>query len=466
MLEDLNLLFAGNGNRQQAIQALGLLDNTNIPERNALEVEYDDTSPVSLEASPAAASDLTIHKKEAISVESSKAQQEESALGHIRGPKKIDLATYKQRQKLKNHAMIVCPENMPPGEQQTESRVKAIKALVLEHNENPRDSSPTRMVVGNNAKSTSTSLEANSIISKTHTPDPPETDFMGLRYKSGQPVRLNDLVIRIRDMETIDSGKNKFDKLDIYDGPFRVTEIPEDDPGKLLIGSQTSGEEVKKDQIRAMQEKLVRLQFPRGTQANSWTKLGRLRPVFRVPLEVSDELDARTTYYWGRDKGIASTIMNTEKMWNEEDDTNDNRGVCHIQSHTYVKVRYVATDGSDGGDEYEVEKLRGKIIEIHSRRKFPMERMDDPAIVKYFADGNSISEKEVLVVKYLIHWAGWPSEDDTYELAQDNIPQVLIDAYNKCFKPDDIGLDTVAQSSLPEHARKRRKSGAKRYVST
>ena len=476
VLEDLNLRDAGYGTRQQAIQALGLReDNTDATDLNELEVEHDgETSPVSPDASSGARSTLTIRKRQTRIAGISKVQQEESDLGHMHGPEKIDLATYKQCQQLpKNRAIDigVSAEKMSSGQQESESGVHVLQAVVLDHDENSPDNRSFEFATSNNAKKTSTSVEAHNITSKTHAPDQPQTEVMELRYKSGQPVRLNDVVIRIRDQETIDGGKNKFDKLDIYDGPFRIIEIPRptglsDDFGELANGSQTSSEPVKKDQVKAIQEKLVRLQFPHGTQAKSWTKLGRLRPVVRVPSEVPDEFEARATYYWSKGKGIERTIMNTEEMGNAEDDADNTRGVCHIQSQAYVKVRYIAPDNPDIGDKYEVEKLRGKIIEIHRRKDFPKERMDDPAVVKYLKEGNRIGEKEVLVVKYLIHWAGWPSEDDTYEHGQDNIPQAVIDAYMGGVKPEEIELEIVPGSSPPEHTHKWRKSSAKRYVTT
>ena len=473
VLEELNLLNAGNGDRQQAIKASGLKENTNILELNSPEVEYDiSTSPVSLNASPAAATTLTLQRRDVGCAESLKAQQDGKDLGHSPGPKKISLAMYKQRRqipKMPATGTSASLGNVPP-EEQKKLNVNVKEVAVLRPNETGGSILPG-FIVGNDPENTSNSAEADSIASETRIPDSSGTDFVELHYISGQPVRINDLVIRIRDMEDISGGNNKFDKLDIFDGPFRINELPRplrplDDPEGLAIGGQPSNDEDKHDKIKAMQEKLIKLHFPQETKAEPWTRLGRLRPVFSVPAEVSDELDARTTYYWSKDKGFERPIMNTENMRIEEDDVSDTRGVCHIQKRAYVKVNYVTADSSESGDEYEVEKLRGKIIEIHPRENFPEERMDDPAIVDYFARGNTISGKEVLVVKYRIHWAGWPSEDDSYERAHDNIPQAFIDAYNESVGRENQGQDIVVQSSRVEPAHKWHKSDVKRFFSS
>ena len=287
---------------------------------------------------------------------------------------------------------------------------------------------------------------------------------IGMYFRSGERLRPNDLVIRVRDDTTMADGKNKLDKHDIFDGPFSITEISE--PIKTTNpsidtdpdGSAHEGPTAKldEDQIVAMREKQVKLNFPKGSVADPWTKLGRLRPVYYVYPEVPDDLEARQWYYWPKSNNNERKIMNTEEIGGEADEVLNSRGVCCVQKGFYSKVQYVATGGLGVDGAYEMEKLRDKVIERLPHTDFPDEIMDDPNIIRYFKEEGGVVEKsEVLVVKYLVHWAGWPSEDDSYERAQDNIPQSFIDEY-------EAVAGTYAE--IPEPARKRRKSGAKRYI--
>ena len=288
---------------------------------------------------------------------------------------------------------------------------------------------------------------------------------IGMYFRSGERIGINDLVVRVRDDKSMAAGNTKFDKHDIYDGPFRVLEIP----GPIEIIEPSTGREpdesksgcfaskLDEAQLAAMRQKTVKLHIPKGSLADPWTKLGRLRPVYHVYPEVPDDLEARDWYYWPKFHNQERRIMNTEDMGAEADDEVLNtRGVCHMQKGFYTKVQYVATGGLESDNTYEVEKLRDKIIERLPRKEFPDELMDDPNIVRYLEEEGGVLEKsEVLVVKYLVHWAGWPSEDDTYERAQENIPQSFIDAY-------EAVAGTYAD--VPEPARKRRKSQVKRYL--
>ena len=298
-------------------------------------------------------------------------------------------------------------------------------------------------------------------------PERPKVNYpIGMYFRSGERVRINDLVVRVRDDETMAEGKNKLDKHDIYDGPFRIIEIPgpietsEPSTDVRPDGNEGGGlpPTMNEDQLAAMRQKKVKLHFPQGSTADPWTKLGRIRPVYHVYPEVPDDLEPRAWYYWPKANKQERKIMNTEDMGADVDDEVLNtRGVCHMQKGFYTKVQYVATSGLEADNVYEVEKLRDKIIERLPRKDFPDETMDDPNIVRYLEEEAGVLPKsEVLVVKYLVHWAGWPSEDDTYERAQDNIPQSFINEY-----------EAVAGNfaGIPEPARKRRKSETKRYFS-
>ena len=255
-----------------------------------------------------------------------------------------------------------------------------------------------------------------------------------LYYRSGEHVKVHDLVIRIRDRAAIAQGKDKFDLFDIYDGPFLVCELP---PTLHVRNVSADGEKAEgaaaldarkepdHETIQAMQMKQVKLRYPDGSKANPWTKLGRLRLVYNISPDTP--MDAPARYLYHHRQGRERVHSPNEDA--EEARTANYRGVCRIQKGTYVEVQYIVAKGPEGGNQFEVEKLRGKRIDRCLRAEYPDERMEDPAIKRYLAEGGKVNDSEVLVTRYLVHWAGWPSEDDTWERAQDNIPQEFIDQY-------------------------------------
>ncbi|MCJ1394897.1 hypothetical protein MMC18_007777 [Xylographa bjoerkii] len=287
-------------------------------------------------------------------------------------------------------------------------------------------------------------------------------------YNSKERVRRNDLVIRIRDPDTVEGGYNKHDRLDVYDGPFRISRLPkpsglldsEKNVEQTIIGSQTLAPPSGTRDFERMKEALVKLHFPSNSRAKALTKLGRLRPVYKVPQDIpAEDCDARSCYNLAKTEEHASGILNTLVLDKESGDDESNieiRGVCRIQKGAYVKVDYIAPEGLLEDNVFEVEKLRGKRVDRHPLKEFPDEKMDDPTVLRYLEDGGQLGESQVLVVKYLVHWAGWPSEDGTWERAQDNIPQEFIDDYNAIMDDHDVVI-----ANPPN---KRRKSEAKQFV--
>ncbi|MCJ1437138.1 hypothetical protein MMC27_006523 [Xylographa pallens] len=299
----------------------------------------------------------------------------------------------------------------------------------------------------------------------------PEADLsQTLLYNSKEPVRKNDLVIRIRDPESMKSGSNKHDRLDVYDGPFRISRLPKPsglwDSRKNVekdnVSTQTLARTLGATDTEKMKEALVKLQFPNSSKGKALTKLGRLRPVYEIPPDVPADCDARSCYNLAATEGHGRSVSNTlvlDKESDTDEANTDVQGVCRIQKGAYVKVDYVAQEGPVGESLFEVEKLRGKRVDRHSLNEFPDEKMDDPTILRYLEGGGVLDKSQVLVVKYLVHWAGWPSEDDTWERAQGNIPQEFIDQYSVSMP----GLDVV----IPDPPNKRRKSEslvAKQFV--
>lgn len=267
-----------------------------------------------------------------------------------------------------------------------------------------------------------------------------------LLYNSGEAVTLGDLVIRVRIEEEIKNGINKLNKLDVYDGPWVVSELPfsgattsgglfEDDgndidtvtPTTLLDGMLPP--EGKHKLMHEMQQKLVKLDFPNTSKAEPWTKLVRLRPVYGLHTGAASK-DARNAYQQLRESN-ESTIVNVNTS-DIDFDSDDPTGVARIQEEAYVFLQYITFEPV-GEDTFEVEKVRGKNL-----WRYPMEDCEDsvtdctdPMILRYLGrEGGYVKEDEVLMVKYLVRWAGWPSEDDTWEVGHGNIPQNLLEEYD------------------------------------
>lgn len=253
-----------------------------------------------------------------------------------------------------------------------------------------------------------------------------------LLYITGEAVTLGDLVIRLRDEEEIKNGMDPSNELDVYDGPWVVSELPfsgatissgifEDD---VVVSSKAEDK-----LMHEMQQKLLKLDFPTTSKAEPWTKLGRVRPVYGVPAGAACR-GARTAYQQLQksDKDMVVNIHTADTDFNSEGPT----GVARIQEEAYVFLQYVSFEAVDS-DTFEVEKLRGKKL-----WRYPMEDCEDPVtdctdpmILRYLGrEGGYVKEDEVLIVKYLVHWAGWPSEDDTWEIGHENIPQNLMEEYD------------------------------------
>lgn len=253
-----------------------------------------------------------------------------------------------------------------------------------------------------------------------------------LLYLTGEVVTLGDLVIRLRDEEEIKNGMDQSNELDVYDGPWVVSELPfsgaiisreffEDD----VVVSSKAEDKLMHD----MQQKLLKLDFPTTSKAEPWTKLGRLRPVHGIPAGAASG-GARTAYQQLQesDKGVVVNIHTADTDFDSEGPT----GVARIQEEAYVFLQYVSFEAVDS-DTFEVQKLRGKKLWRYSMEdcEDPVTDCTDPMILRYLGrEGGYVKEDEVLMVKYLVHWAGWPSEDDTWEVGHGNLPQNMMEEYD------------------------------------
>ena len=131
-----------------------------------------------------------------------------------------------------------------------------------------------------------------------------------LLYNSKDRVRKNDLVIRIRDHESMEGGRNKFNRIDVYDGPFRISRLlkfsglldPRKSVEKNNISCQVRTPSLETTDMERMKETLVKLHFPHNSKGKALTKLGRLRPVYGVPQNVPADCDPRSCYNSGNRK--------------------------------------------------------------------------------------------------------------------------------------------------------------------
>ncbi|MCJ1249765.1 hypothetical protein MMC30_006991 [Trapelia coarctata] len=452
VVDDLNSLNAPTATKQPAFQAPKTLGDNTMPQPKHQRVEH--VTDVSDQPPDVAHEGIKLVKRKVDKSKNLEVKRGKRKFTPLPSSQKSDELPASKQASVQRPADETSVRG-EPAEQNTESGSQVMWAVVINRAIPPTDevvSTPDRGAGNENKREVG--------------PVSPSVSYpSGMYFRSGERVRINDLVVRVRDEKTMADGKNKLDKHDIYDGPFRIIEIPgpieTDDPSTDVDPDKSRQEgftaKLNEDQLAAMRQKQVKLHFPKGSVADPWTKLGRLRPVYYVYPEVPDDLDAREWYYWPKANKQERKIMNTEDMGGEADDEVLNtRGVCYMQKGFYCKVQYVATGGLESGDIYEVEKLRDKIIQRLPRKDFPDENMGDPNIIRHLEEEGRVLEKlDVLVVKYLVHWAGWPSEDDTYERAQDNIPQSFINEYEEV-------AGTYAE--IPEPARKRRKSEAKKYI--
>ncbi|KAA6409197.1 MAG: hypothetical protein FRX48_06750 [Lasallia pustulata] len=89
----------------------------------------------------------------------------------------------------------------------------------------------------------------------------------------------------------------------------------------------------------------------------------------------------------------------------------------------------------------------------------------DPLILRYLGhECGYVGEDEVLTVKYLVHWAGWPSEDDSWEFGYNNIPQHLKEEYATNmgdFEEGGLQVTKAMVDMTRKRSAKRRKKKAK-----
>ena len=331
-----------------------------------------------------------------------------------------------------------------------------------------------------------TSKSPSTSNSKKITPNVLAGDTSGLLYKDQELVKLHDLVIRVRDVASMSDGRYKFDKLDVYDGPWRIIQLPRTaatpkdlfhDPEKEeLQGDFEASKGAERRELMHI-KKLVKLEFPPGSKAEAWTSISRLRPVYEIPNDAF-EAEARMLYYQGKDLDTRiCRVSNTDfpARMEEAGSSIGVTGVSKIQRGAYIKIHHVISKGPNKDGTYEVEKLRGKRMFRCRLEDYPeaVTDMKDPMISRYLRKkGGTVGKNEAIVVQYLVHWAGWPSEDDTWEVGRGNIPKVFINAFDANSSPsgsddpgdEDMAITIDAVDQTAQHAQKKRKTGGKKVA--
>ena len=252
-----------------------------------------------------------------------------------------------------------------------------------------------------------------------------------LRYPSGQIIHPNDLVIRLRDPKKIPA---RYEKLNDFDGPWEI----------LTLSGWTSPDDcmdqdnqTHKCLLNPPHKGCIKLDFPEASAAqDTCTCISRLRPAYEVSRIDDDEKDIKKRY-------LAAKALSEKTPLEDTDDVTASRSLdeklyaFHLKDDVYMTVPYIAPEGKDG--KWEIGKVIGKRVYPFRPEDLPDEEVeDDPIIGKFFEGrGRRYHGNMVLVVQYRVHWAGWPAEDDSWERAQDNIPQGFVDQFIATTVPHD-----------------------------
>ncbi|KAH0536864.1 hypothetical protein FGG08_006295 [Glutinoglossum americanum] len=210
-------------------------------------------------------------------------------------------------------------------------------------------------------------------------------------------IERGDWVVRLREGDL--ATMNKLDETDIWDGPFPIIELPPANTDEIASVNITGDiASPVKDIPR------VKLRFPSGSKGDPWTSVGRLIPVYPDP---------------PRPEGAAPS---------------DPGVIFHLRkgSATFAELQRFRPRGKKEKELYIVGRLRGR------------------------REGSSGSPTE-----YLVHWAGWPSEDDSWE-GVDGIPESFREEYEKA----NPRKKTDAKSKNPKAKKERSPTKGKDSLSS
>ncbi|KAI9775104.1 MAG: hypothetical protein M1835_005937 [Candelina submexicana] len=236
------------------------------------------------------------------------------------------------------------------------------------------------------------------------------------------------------------------------------------------VGNGEGTEIPSKAEKETMLQTLVKLKFPKRS-TNPWTKLDRLVPVLESIQEVVSLQGGMVVDTEG-DNNKATSLAEVPTIEPEtitehaaqkvlhlptdspiRTDHEPPTGMVRLRKGVQVAVQYVAPYSPASGSHYEVSKLRGKRLRRFRGKeaKGLQTDQDDPWVRRYIKSKGSPKQGEVLVAEYLVHWSGWPSECDTWERGEGNIPESFLRDYTEKTDPDrGIAEDDEDRSSDPE----------------
>lgn len=271
-----------------------------------------------------------------------------------------------------------------------------------------------------------------------------------LLYQSGEHVHRHDLVLVLRTDKQIEEGR--FDEGDIFDGPFRIVQLPRTSMD-LLFDEHA---DIPQEQLR----RKIRLDLPKGSLGKHFVPICNVRPVFRCNAEALPNLTAEELYTFHRDQEPFTLSDNAKK---DPSAIESFTFVSQLTDGHFAKVNYTAPDPLAGDDCYIVSKLRGKRIIRSMASEHEHEPMNDPVILGYLANGGELNECEMLVVQYRVHWAGWSSQDDSWEVAYQNIAAEFVQEWEQANPGVQVAVpDKVEGEEVEEEREGKKKGGPKR----
>ena len=177
-------------------------------------------------------------------------------------------------------------------------------------------------------------------------------------YLSGQPVCLNDIVVRLLHPRGIQDVSQNPDKPDFYDGPFKIVELPGDTSPNIHDPRGYANEDDKTPEklppnLRNTQwhllpaEQLVKLGLPNSSgAATSWTELSRLRRVYYLNRSDTHRHGARYCYQIAKDMREKGGVQNKVNICDLAtcNDADKKVYVCKLASGNYIEIPYVAIE--------------------------------------------------------------------------------------------------------------------------
>lgn len=204
----------------------------------------------------------------------------------------------------------------------------------------------------------------------------------------------------------------------------------------------------------------VALNFPVASLANKWVEIGQLIPLVETQNMLSGEIfdSCLSVAQLPQFQVLKGKIHSKNRCEAAESESNGHEGVqdlagrevdenddtlylAQVKKEQFIAVIEIASQSLDDGDSYEVEKLRGKRIRLYKPdspdvKEFGLKTDDDdPWVRRIKNQAPSLTKDRIAVSEYLVHWAGWPNEDDTWSLGTNNIPAEFIQEFDLLTDP-------------------------------